>query len=164
MSSHVLQIQRRPSRGTGLIVVAVGALTYGVFERQHDQAQGIGAVLCTSCVGIEEARTEDPELSLAAIEEIESIAEDIELIVFYAPWCHACPFAEALVELISEHNARISFVFSNVEEEPELAVRHDVIRARRTIVPAVLRVDTGEVVFGVEDLEVRLLAMLRRSE
>jgi len=147
-----------------LIVVAVGALTYGVFERQHDQAQGIGAVLCTSCVGIEEARMEEPELSTAAIEEIESIRTDIELIVFYAPWCHACPFAEALVELIAQHNDRISFAFSNVEEEPEFADLHDVIRSRRTIVPAVLRVDTGEVVFGVEDLEERLLAMLRRDE
>ncbi|MBU0595270.1 thioredoxin family protein, partial [Candidatus Bipolaricaulota bacterium] len=131
---------------------------------QQEQAQGIGAVLCTSCVGIEEARTEDPELSLAAIEEIESLAADIALIVFYAPWCHACPFAEGLVELIAGHNDRITFAFSNVEEEPELAAQHAVIRSNRTIVPAVLRVDTGEIVFGVENLEERLLAMLRRSE
>jgi hypothetical protein len=35
-----------------------------------------------------------------------------------------------------------------------------VIRSSRTIVPAVLRVDTGEIIFGVEDLEERLLNLL----
>ena len=162
-------ILRRTGRAPGMIVflllaVAIGALAIGVIDRQHEQAQGIGAVLCTSCVGIEEARAEEPELSSAAIAEIASITAGIDLIVFSAEWCHACPYAKKLVDLVAAQSDQISYRTSDVEVEPELAVQHGVARSGRTIVPAVLRVDTGEVVFGVEDLEARLLDMLRRGE
>ena len=143
-----------------LLVVIVGGLAYGVIDRQHEQAQGIGAVLCTSCVGIEEARTGDPRLTAADLETIAGIEDDIELVVFYAEWCHACPFAEALVAEVATHNERIRYAFSDVDREPELAAEHGVVRSGRTVVPAILRVDTGEVLFGVEDLERRLLGML----
>jgi len=162
-------ILRRTRRAPWLValliaVVAVGAITIGVLDGQHEQAQGIGAVLCTSCVGLEIARTEEPALSSEGIEALEGITEEIELIVFSAPWCHACPYAKGLVALMAETCDRITYMVSNVDEEPELAELHGVIRANRTVVPAVLRVDTGEVVFGVEDLEVRLLEMFGRAE
>jgi len=162
-------ILRRTGRAPWLVVlliaiVAVGAITVGVLDGQHEQAQGIGAVLCTSCVGLEIARTEEPTLSPEAIEALETITEEIELIVFSAPWCHACPYAKGLVALMAESCDRISYVVSDVDEEPELAELHGVIRSNRTVVPAVLRVDTGEVVFGVENLEARLLEMFGRPE
>jgi len=143
-----------------LILFAVGGLAYGVVLNQHEQAQGIGAVLCTSCVGIEEARHDKPELTPEGIAAIEGIEREIELLVFFAEWCHACPFAEAMVEQVAEHNRRITFRFVDVEEERELAERSGVIRSGRTVVPAILRGDTGKIVFGAEDLEARLVDLL----
>jgi len=144
-----------------LILFALGGLAYGVVLNQHEQAQGIGAVLCTSCVGIEEAQHGEPELTPAGIAAIETIEDDIELLVFYAVWCHACPYAEAMVEETAEHNRRITYRFVDVAEEPELAERSGVIQSGRTVVPAILRVDTGEILFGAEDLEARLVDLLR---
>jgi thiol-disulfide isomerase/thioredoxin len=144
-----------------LILFVLGGLAYGVVLNQHEQAQGIGAVLCTSCVGIEEAQRGEPELTPAGIAVIEGIEREIELLVFYAVWCHACPFAEAMVEEVAEHNPRVRFRSVDVEEEPELAKRSGVVRSGRTVVPAILRVDTGEIVFGAEDLEARLVGLLR---
>jgi thiol-disulfide isomerase/thioredoxin len=144
-----------------LVLIVGGSLFYGVSQNQHEQAQAIGAVLCTSCVGIEDARTERPRWTEAQIAEIEAINVPIELIVFYAPWCHACPFAEELVEWVAERNERISYRFVNVEEDSALAKSYGVIRSGRTVVPATVRSDNGSVLFGVENLEQRLVEMLR---
>jgi len=143
-----------------LIAFIVGSLAYGVVLNQHEQAQGIGAVLCTSCVGIEETRREDPEITPAGIEALEGLSEEIELIVFYAEWCHTCPFAKAMVEEMAVHSAYLTYRFVDVEEDPERARESGIVRSGRTVVPAVLRVDTGEVVFGVENLETRLIDLL----
>jgi thiol-disulfide isomerase/thioredoxin len=143
-----------------VFVLIAGGLTYGVIHRQHRQAQGIGAVLCTSCVGIEEARREVPQLSPGALAALATLENDVELIVFYAPWCHSCPYAEALVEKMADVSERVDYRFINVDQQRELATSFGVIRSGRTVVPAILRVDSGEVVFGVENLEERLLAVL----
>ncbi len=143
-----------------LILSVLGGLAYGVVLNQHEQAQGIGAVLCTSCVGIEEAQRGEPELTPVGIAAIEGIDREIELFVFYAVWCHACPYAEAMVEEVAARNPRIRYRFVDVGEEPELAERSGVIRSGRTVVPAILRVDTGEILFGAEDLEARLIDLL----
>jgi len=135
-----------------------------VANDQHEQAQEIGAVLCTSCVGLEEASSGEGSLSAAGIERIKGIENKRELIVFYAPWCHACPFAEAMVAQAALHNPAISYRFVDVGKEPELALRHGLIRSGKTIVPAVLRVDTGKVIFGIEDFEERLIDMLEEGE
>ena len=143
-----------------LFVLIAGGLTFGVIHRQHRQAQGIGAVLCTSCVGIEEARREVPQLSPGALAALATLRNDVELIVFYAPWCHSCPYAEAVVEKMANVSGRVTYRFINVDQQRELATSFGVIRSGRTIVPAILRVDSGEVIFGVENLEERLLALL----
>ncbi len=143
-----------------LFVIVAGALTYGVRLNQHEQAQGIAAVLCTSCVGIEESHHEEPILSSGAIDALAKLDRDIELIVFYAPWCHSCPYAEAMVEKMAALTPYISYQFIDVDAERDLAASYGVIRSSRTIVPAVLRVDTDEIIFGVEDLEKRLLDLL----
>lgn len=143
-----------------LILFVVGGLGYGVALNQHEQAQGIGAVLCTSCVGIEDVQLDKPEWTPAGIAAVRGIEEDIDLLVFYAVWCHACPFAEAMVEEVAKYNPRIAFRFVDVEEEQELTKHSGVTRSGRTVVPAILRVDTGEIVFGAEDLETRLVKLL----
>jgi len=143
-----------------LFVIVAGALAYGVRLNQHEQAQGIAAVLCTSCVGIEETHHEEPSLSSSAIDALAKLDRDIELIVFYAPWCHSCPYAEAMVEKMAALTPYLSYQFIDVDAERDLAATYGVIRSSRTIVPAVLRVDTDEIIFGVENLEERLLNLL----
>ena len=143
-----------------LCLVVVGGLAYGVVRNQHEQAQAIGAILCLSCVGIEEASSADARLSPTAIAALESLDEDIELTVFYAEWCDSCPYAEAMVERMAEATDRIGYRFVDVDAEPELAAAHGIIRAGRTVVPAITRSGADDVLFGIEDLERRLLEML----
>ncbi len=143
-----------------LLLLVVGGFVYGVRLGQHEQAQGIAAVLCTSCVGIEESQSESPTLSKSAVAALSTLGSDVELIVFYAPWCHSCPYAEAMVEEMAKVTPHISYRFVNVDTDREIAAAHGVIRNRRTIVPAVLNVNTGEVVFGIDDLENKLLKLL----
>ncbi|MFC2077414.1 hypothetical protein ACFLTM_01215 [Candidatus Bipolaricaulota bacterium] len=149
----------------GLALLLTGALAYGVVQNQHEQAQAIGAVLCTSCVGIEDARaSDDVRLSAEAIAALGVLDEDVELTVFYAVWCHSCPYAEAMVERMAEASDRIDYTFVDVETAPELAERHGIIRSGRTVVPAITRAGSDEVLFGIEDLEDRLLRMLGVGE
>jgi len=143
-----------------LLLFIGGGLGYGVVALQHQQARSIGAVLCTSCVGIEEARHDDPLPSAEALTALATLQSHVELIVFYAPWCHSCPFAEAMVQQLAAASDCLSWQPINVDTQREIALSHGVIRSDRTIVPAILRVDTGEVIFGVERLEVRLLDLL----
>jgi|LZCG01.1.fsa_nt_gb thiol-disulfide isomerase/thioredoxin/predicted Rdx family selenoprotein len=161
-SAIVIQRMRRVTFPLYLVLIAIilGALTYGVRLNQHEQAQGIAAVLCTSCVGIEEVHHEEPSLSSEAMAVLAKLDHDIKLIVFYAPWCHSCPYAEAMVEAMAAETEHITYEFIDVDAERDLAASYGVIRSSRTIVPAVLRVDTGEIIFGVEDLEERLLNLL----
>ncbi len=143
-----------------LFLFVIGGFVYGVRLGQHEQAQGIAAVLCTSCVGIEESRAEAPRLSNEAIRALSKLDRKVTLVVFYAPWCHSCPYAEEMVKEMAEANPLISYKFVNVDTNRSLASSHGIIRNRRTVVPAVLNVDTGEVIFGIDNLEARLLKML----
>jgi len=143
-----------------LFMIVAGGLAYGVILGQHEQAQGIAAVLCTSCVGIEEAPHEEPALSENALSALTRLDTDVKLIVFYAPWCHTCPYAEAMVQQMADATDHITYEFVNVDTNRDLAASNGVIRSKRTIVPAILRVDTGEVIFGIENLEERLLGLL----
>jgi len=155
----------RRIRIAGLVLLAAGVLAYGVTRNQHEQAQAIGAVLCTSCVGIEEARSvEEVRLSETAIAALRSIDEDVTLTVFYAQWCHSCPYAEAMVERAAEVSDRIDYIFVDVDAEPDSAERYGIVRSGRTVVPAIVRDGSDEVVFGVENLEARLLDLLGVGE
>jgi len=142
--------------GLALILSFVLGFQY----RQDQQAQSIGAVLCTSCVGIEEEPNHEPRLSTAAEESIVAIDREIDLVFFTATWCQACPFAKATVDLVVALNPLIRFEVVDVEQDREVAEAAGVIRSGRTVVPAILRADTGEVLFGIEDLETRLLQLL----
>lgn len=143
-----------------LFLFVVGGFAYGVHLGQHEQAQGIAAVLCTSCVGIEAVQHASPHLSAAANAALEKINTDINLTVFYAPWCHTCPYAERMVKEAAAVNSHIKYRFVDVSADHALAVKSGVIRNNRTIVPAILRTDTGTVIFGIRNLEPRLLQLL----
>ena len=143
-----------------LLAIAIGTIAYGVMIGQHEQARGIAAVLCTSCVGIEEARGEVAELSPSMLLALGRLESDVELLVFHALWCHSCAYAEVLVQRMAEESERVSFKLVDVQEEPDLASVYGVVRSNRTIVPAVVLVGTGQVFFGVENLEKGLLEAL----
>ena len=146
-----------------LLAVMAGGFCCGMLLKQDQQAQSIGAVLCTSCVGIEETPHREPELSGEARTKLAAIAHEVELLFFSATWCHACPYAKAMVQQVVEVNPLISYRTIDVDETRDAAKHYGIIRSGRTIVPAILRVDTGEVVFGIEALEDRLLALLEES-
>jgi len=146
-----------------LVAVLAGGMGYGLSLKQDQQAQSIGAVLCTSCVGIEQTPDQDPELSAEARTRIATITQEIELLFFTATWCQACPYAKAMVQQVVEINPLISYRSIDVDEDRDTADRYGVIRAGRTIVPAILRVDAEDVLFGIENLEERLIALLEES-
>lgn len=143
-----------------LALFVVGGLAYGIILDQHEQAQGIAAVLCTSCVGIEESQHEAPTLSENTVALLAKLDTDVELVVFYAPWCHTCPYAKEMIKNMAEVNQHITYRFVNVDENRDAAADSGIIRNQRTVVPAVLQVNTGKVIFGVEDLEMRLLQLM----
>lgn len=144
-----------------LFLAILGGLVYGVLRDQHEQARAIGSVLCTSCVGLEETQhATTPVLSSSARTALDSLQHDIELLVFHSPWCHSCPYAEAMVATMGTFTNSLAHQLIDVEQHPDLAIRYGVIRSGRTVVPAIVRRDTGEVIFGVEDLEARLLSLL----
>ncbi len=145
-----------------LVILGV-SLGVGLAMNQDQQAQSIGAVLCTSCVGIEVTPHAEAALSAEARERVAALDEPIELLVFSAPWCHACPYAKAMVEQAAELASELTVRIIDVDEDREAADRYGIIQSGRTIVPAILRVDTGEILFGIEDLERRLLSLLEAS-
>jgi thiol-disulfide isomerase/thioredoxin len=146
-----------------LLLATGGGLAYGVALGQHEQAQSIAAVLCTSCVGIEEAAARAPQLTAQEMTRIRAISEPVDLLVFHAPWCRSCPFAEALVEQVGGLNARVGYRFVDVEREPEIARRYGVIQSGRTVVPAIVRLGVDRILFGIEDLESRLVLLLEEG-
>ena len=145
------------------MAVLVSGLVYGISLKQDQQAQSIGAVLCTSCVGIEETPNQDPALSPEARAKIAAITREIELLFFTAVWCQACPYAKAMVQQVVEINPLILYRLIDVDVDRDAANYYGIVKSGRTIVPAILRVDTGDVLFGIEDLEERLIALLEAS-
>ncbi|MBU1049319.1 thioredoxin family protein [Candidatus Bipolaricaulota bacterium] len=149
---------------TLLLVVVIGVgLGYGILLKQDQQAQSIGAVLCTSCVGIEETPHEPPDLSDNARARVQALTDNTELLLFTAVWCHACPYAKAMVQQVVAVNPLVTVQLIDVDESQNAASQYGIVQSGRTIVPAILRVDTGEVIFGIEDLEARLMSLLEGS-
>lgn len=147
----------------GLALAAVSGLAYGVVVNQHEQAQGVASVLCTSCVGIEEASEGSPHLSADQVARVRSISEPVDLLVFFAPWCRSCPFAEALVEQVGALNPRVAYRLVNVDAERGLAERYGIVTSGRTVVPAIVRIGVDRVLFGIENLEARLVLLLEEA-
>jgi thiol-disulfide isomerase/thioredoxin len=146
-----------------LLAILATGLVVGIVLDQDQQAQSIGAVLCTSCVGIEETPHGDPVLSGESRSRVAALSDEIELLLFTATWCHACPYAKAMVQQVIEINPLVTVQLVDVDVDKSAASDYGIIQSGRMIVPAILRVDTGEVVFGIEGLEIRLLSLLEGS-
>lgn len=140
--------------------VAAASLSFGILSGQARQAQRIAEVLCTSCVGIEEVRPEAPEVSATARAALAQLSQPVELVVFHAPWCHSCPYAIALAQGFAEANPNIRVELVDVDEDLDRAEAAGVFRSGRLVVPAILNQGTGEVIFGTDDLEARLLKLV----
>lgn len=154
-------------RGRGLFAVALAlavlagvSLAWGILRGQATQAWRVGSVLCTSCVGIEEVRSEAVTLSSGEREAVGGFVRSAHLVVFYTPWCKSCPYAKALVAEVSRVNPRITHEVVDAEQERSRAEEAGVIQSGRVIVPAILVVETGQVLFGTSDLTARILAAL----
>lgn len=161
----VATTRRRFARAGQVVLLSLGlvSLGYGISLQQADQAQRIGAVLCTSCVGIEETPTAPPTLSQAARARIEALEHPVELIVFSAVWCHSCPYAKAMVDQVVGASPWVSAEVVDVDEDRNMADRYGIVQSGRVIVPAILRLDTGQVLFGIDRLEARLLTLLEAN-
>ncbi|MCX6092313.1 MAG: hypothetical protein NTX23_05560 [Candidatus Bipolaricaulota bacterium] len=146
-----------------LLVVGGAALGLGVSLDQHKQAQAVGAVLCTSCVGIETVGTLQARLSPSQAAAVGRITAPIELFVFYAPWCRSCPYVEGMVALVAARNPLVHYRLVNAEVERDFSALYGVTRAGRTVVPAVVRFGVGDVLFGAENLGDRLVALLQEA-
>jgi len=144
-----------------LVLLAGAALGVGAYLGQARQAQLIGAVICTSCVGIEEERHDTPVLSQETRAALGGLPGPVELVVFHAPWCRSCPYAIAMAQEFAQANPAIRVELVDAEEDTERAIQAGVFRSGRLIVPAILNPATGEVIFGITDLEARLLELVR---
>lgn len=144
-----------------LFVIAVAAMGFGVYLGQARQAQRIAQVLCSSCIGLEEARSVQTGLSPELRAEFSSLPKSAHLRLFYTQWCRACPYAKALVLEIAALNPRIFVELVDADLERDKAEAAGVVRHGKTIVPAVLVLETKTVLFGTEELAVRLLTALR---
>ncbi|MBC7220464.1 redoxin domain-containing protein [Candidatus Bipolaricaulota bacterium] len=143
-----------------LVAVAGASLAVGIFRGQATQAWRIASVLCTACVGIEEARAEGPTLSAAARDALAAFSASAHLVVFYTPWCKSCPYAKALVAEVGRANPRITYELVDADQDRARSEEAGVVQSGKVIVPAVLVAETGRVLFGTSDLVARILAAL----
>ena len=63
------------------------------------------------------------------------------LLDFYADWCGPCRMVSPVVELIADEQPEIKVCKINIDEQPELAARFDVMS-----IPALFVIKNGEVV------------------
>jgi len=143
-----------------LVGVAGASLVVGALRGQATQAWRIASVLCTACVGIEEVRAEAPTLPPEVRTELSSFSGTARLVVFHTPWCKSCPYVKALVAEVARANPRIVYELVDADLDRPRAEAAGVAPSGRVIVPAVLIVETGRVLFGTGDLAARILASL----
>ena len=107
----------------GIIILIVGIVLagYGVKEEQHIKTKDIATQKCLSCLGLVPEGV--GELELIWLEELnfklERTNHEVELIVFSAEWCKACPQAIETVKEIAKSSERIEYRVIKHEEEPE---------------------------------------------
>jgi len=68
-----------------------------------------------------------------------------------------------MVQQATDINSSISVQWIDVDESKDAAREYGIVQSGRTIVPAILRLDTQETIFGIENLEARLLALLEEA-
>ncbi|MCX7750408.1 MAG: redoxin domain-containing protein [Candidatus Bipolaricaulota bacterium] len=143
-----------------LLALAGGALAVGLLRGQGVQAWRIASSLCTSCVGIEEVRAEAPTFTPAQRAALQALPGPVHLVVFTTSWCKSCPYAKALVAEAARLSPTITYEVVDAESDRARAEGAGVVRSGKVVVPALLVVPTGRVLFGTTDLAARLLAAL----
>lgn len=146
--------------GILLVGLAGASLVLGVLRGQATQAWRIASVLCTACVGIEEVRAEAPTLSAEVRTALASFSGTARLVVFHAPWCKSCPYAKALVAEMARANPRIVYELVDADLDRPRAEAAGVVSLGKVVVPAILIVETGRVLFGTSSLASRIVAAL----
>ena len=68
-----------------------------------------------------------------------------------------------MVDQAVEIQPGISVRVVDVDEDKDTARLHGIVQSERTIVPAIYRADTDRVLFGIEDLETRLIELLEET-
>ena len=68
-------------------------------------------------------------------------AEGTVLIDFWAAWCGPCRMIAPAVEKIAEEHPEVKVCKINIDDEQELAIRHDVMS-----IPTLMVVKNGEIV------------------
>ncbi len=154
-------------RGSGLFVLFLGIgllagafLYLGTVKGQVSQARQVASVLCTSCVGIEEASRVEPRLSKETLEALAELARPVHLEVYHAEWCHSCPYAMEMAREFSRANPMVQVEFIDAGTDPSRAEAVGIMRSGHLVVPAIRCRETGEVITGIHDLEARLLEMV----
>ena len=80
-------------------------------------------------------------------------AEGMVLVDFFADWCGPCKMLSPIVDEVAEENTDIKVCKINVDEEPELAMRYNVMS-----IPTLVVIQNGEEVnkslglFSKEDI------------
>lgn len=152
---------RLPSLAVPILVGLAGAsLAVGVLRGQATQAWRIASVLCTSCVGIDETRTESPTLSAAARDAVTAFSGTAHLVVFHTPWCRSCPYAKDLVADVSRANPRVVYELVDADQDRPRAEEAGIVQSGRVVVPAILIVETGRVLYGTSNLAARIAGAL----
>ena len=148
-----------------LVLLVVGgslALALGIRRGQARQAERVGATLCTSCVGIEEAPRRQVALSAQARSILATLTRRVRVTVFYTAWCKSCPYVKAVVQAMAQVNPLVEVELVDAEGEPARAEAAGVLRAGRLVVPATVVAGSGQVLFGADNIEDRVLQQLVR--
>ncbi len=66
-------------------------------------------------------------------------AEGMVLVDFFADWCGPCKMLSPIVDEVAEENTDIKVFKINVDEEPELAMRYNVMS-----IPTLVVIQNGE--------------------
>lgn len=154
-------------RGRALLGVAIllvglagASLAVGLLRGQGVQAWRIASSLCTSCVGIEEVRAEAPAFTPVQRAAVAAHPEPVHLVLFSTDWCKSCPYAKALVVEAARLNPKITYEVVDAESDRARAEGAGVVRSGKVVVPALLVIPSGRVLFGTTDLPARLVAAL----
>ncbi|MCI8956371.1 MAG: thioredoxin [Eubacterium sp.] len=66
-------------------------------------------------------------------------AEGMVLVDFFADWCGPCKMLSPIVDEVAEENSDIKVCKINVDDEPELAMRYNVMS-----IPTLVAIQNGE--------------------
>ncbi len=155
-------LRGRALLGVAILLVGLAgvSLAVGLLRGQGVQAWRIASSLCTSCVGIEEVRAEAPAFTPAQRAALEALPKPVHLVLFSTDWCKSCPYAKALVAEAARLNPKITYELVDAEADWTRAEGAGVVRSGKVVVPALLVVPTGRILFGTTDLPARLVAAL----